>query len=277
MKSRKVLAIILFTISVMGFCSCSSATEKCVKSKQKMIQQMRGEDYPRDVNEAITKYDFEVARIYLGCYPVEENRNIFTDNLVEESRSAVNERITRAEISYLIMNCTPPEISKARALASENDLQEVFNKVYNDYLYNDYLYKLVDQKNYTEAIDLLYTFSLPAVPEKLEKEMSETTFSASWVESKKKSNDSWWFEQDVSNYYVYDYEAKKINDIIDIILIAAIRSHNMELAKECLRSYKPSVDISIIRKQYVHSYTFKLVDKPKQEAQKKLKEAGMKM
>lgn len=273
MKSRKVLAIILFTISVMGFCSCSSATEKCVKSKQKMIQQMRGEDYPRDVNEAITKYDFEVARIYLGCYPVEENRNIFTDNLVEESRSAVNERITRAEISYLIMNCTPPEISKARALASENDLQEVFNKVYNDYLYQQ-----VDQKNYTEAIDLLYTFSLPAVPEKLEKEMSETTFSASWVESKEKSGDSWWFEQDVSNYYVYDCEAKKANDLIDIILIAAIRSHNMELAKECLRSYKPSVDISIIRTKNSDTfYTFKLVDKPKQEAQKTLKEAGMKM
>ena len=178
MKSRKVLAIILFTISVMGFCSCSSATEKCVKSKQKMIQQMRGEDYPRDVNEAITKYDFEVARIYLGCYPVEENRNSFTDNLVEESRSAVNERITRAEISYLIMNCTPPEISKARALASENDLQEVFNKVYNNYLY-----KQVDQHNYTEAIDLLYTFDMPSVAEKYDFERAYSTeyyFSASW-------------------------------------------------------------------------------------------------
>ncbi|MBQ4442475.1 MAG: hypothetical protein II899_10310 [Bacteroidales bacterium] len=274
MKSRKVLAIILFTISVMGFCSCSSATEKCVKSKQKMIQQMRGEDYPRDVNEAITKYDFEVARIYLGCYPVEENRNSFTDNLVEESRSAVNERITRAEISYLIMNCTPPEISKARALASENDLQEVFNKVYNNYLY-----KQVDQHNYTEAIDLLYTFDMPSVAEKYDFERAYSTeyyFSASWgPEAKIKK--SAYFCEDVYNYYAYDCEAKRVNGLIDIILTAAIRTGDVELARECVQSYKPSVDVSNYKraKDDYHIYTLKLVDKPKQEAQKKLKAAGI--
>lgn len=276
MKSRKVLAIILFTISVMGFCSCSSATEKCVKSKQKMIQQMRGEDYPRDVNEAITKYDFEVARIYLGCYPVEENRNIFTDNLVEESRSAVNERITRAEISYLIMNCTPPEISKARALASENDLQEVFNKVYNNYLYMQ-----VDQHNYTEAIDLLYTFDMPSVAEKYDFERAYSTkyyFSASWGPEAKIKKSSY-FCEDVYNYYAYDCEAKRVNGLIDIILTVAIRTGDVELARECIQSYKPSVDVSNYTraKDDHHIYTLKLVDKPKQEAQKKLKEAGMKM
>lgn len=273
MKKRKLIATILFTITAMIFCSCSSATDKCIKSKRKMIQQMRGDDYPQDVNDAIARFDFEVARIYLGCYPIEENRNSFTDNLVEESRSSVNERITRAEISYLIMNCTPPEISKARALASENDLQEVFNKVYNDYLY-----KQVDMHNYSEAIDLLYTFSLPAVPEKLEKKMSESDFSASWVESKEKSDKYWLFHQEVSNYYVYDCEAKKVNDLIDIILIAAIRDHNVELAKDCLQSYKPSVDVSVKRTKGDGTfYSFKLVDKPKQEAQKKLKAAGMKL
>ncbi len=53
----------------------------------------------------------------------------------------------------------------------------------------------------------------------------------------------------------------------------------LELARECIQSYKPSVDVSNYKraKDGYHIYTLKLVDKPKQEAQKKLKAAGMKM
>ncbi len=278
-KTNCITTINLVVIILMlSFSSCDTVqehyqkqTNKCIESKWEMIEQMRGEGYPKSVEAAIAKYDYEVAHIYAECYP--------TDDDAINSQASINERISRSEISYYVMQCNPPEITRARAIAAENNLQEVFDDVYRKYLH-----VLLEKKNYDEVINQMYLVKLPAVANKYQtEEMSEyeakEVMAASWKEVI--GGDGFRFNKEINDFFIYDKLAEDANSLLDVIINEAIRSHDRKLADDCLRAYKQRVqkDRKMIKKssggyEYFR-YTFTLTDSDKNAAKKRLKEAKM--
>lgn len=256
---------------------------KCLKKKQKQIQKIKGDIFPHDVGEAIVLYDFETARMYLDCYP-NADESIYKET---EVRSAVNKRISRAEISYLVLNCVPPEIEKARAIATENNLLDIFSDVCNSYVY-----RLLEKKDFEKVLDFISVSNMPSVLDYYEFSkpcITEDEFEDAWRHLSV-SNESMYGESgrvqsvnnQIHNFYLYNEDALRINKILDVVLNEAIRMHRNDLAKDCILAYKPIVDV---KKRKItnrecgtdYIYTLKLVDKPKQEAQKKMKAAGMRL
>lgn len=253
------------------------STAKCLKKKQKQIQNIKGENFPHDVGEAIALYDFEIARMYLDCYPIADE-SIYKET---EVRSAVNKRISRAEISYLVLNCTPPEIEKARAIATENNLLDIFSDVCNSYVY-----RLLENKDYEKVLDFISVSDMPSVLDYYEFSepcITENEFEKAWRSFSVNEKSTYYsFNNQIHSFYLYNEEALRINKILNVVFNEAIRMHRNDLAEDCVRAYKPIVDV---KKRKIsdkdcgtdYVYVLKLVDKPKQEAQKKLKAAGIKL
>ena len=269
-NNRGVFVILMLLI--FAFFSCESVQEhyqkqanKCIKSKWKVVKQMRGEDYPKSVEAAIAKYDYEVAHIYAECYP--------TDDDAVNSQASVIEKISRSEISYYIMQCNPPEINRARAIAAENNLQEVFDDVYQKFLH-----VLLEKKDYEEVINQMYLVKLPSVASKYQ------TGETYEILAKQELNDSWcddcsgsYFNQEIHDYYLYDKAAADANSMLDLIINEAIRNRDKQLAEDCLRAYKQRVQKDRISRKdgSQFMYIFTLIDSDKNAAKQRLKEADM--
>lgn len=268
-RRNSAVSVLLFCLSLVFF-SCESVQEhyekqakKCIESKWEIVENMRGENYPKSVEAAIAKYDYEVAHLYADCYPTDED--------AVNSQAKIIEKITRSEISYYIMQLDPPEINRARAVAAENNLQEVFDDVYSQYINI-----LVENKEYEKAIDALGAFKLPVLVTDNYK-----TAELSEYEMKHIINDSWsdkkdvYFRTEIHDFYMYDNAASKVNSVLDVILNEAIRNNNRKLADECLRNYKKRVKMDQKGKGDRMILTFSLIDSDKNAAKQKLKEAGM--
>lgn len=242
---KKIVLGITYLVLCGALISCDmsgkGACEKCCNSVQKSL----GKDAPQSMDEAIALYNWEVAHKYVGCY----------DNLTEETdRTAAKEKLLRAEASYLL--------NQGESNMAENVAKELGMMVHYQKILAEELPGLIKNNRYKEAVDILTTW----VFSEDFREAGEP-FDISEPRNREKDNES------------YNSEISSFNDLVDILLNRAIIERNVDLAKKCLVLYVPNAVYRATEKvdpQHKY-YKYVLKNTYKEAAQKKLREAGMKM
>ncbi|MBR5434352.1 MAG: hypothetical protein IK117_07940 [Bacteroidales bacterium] len=148
LNCKSKIWIFILAIFLCGACDdYSTKVKKCMKEKWKshsyggFLGFGQKNDTPKDIDEALYKYDFETARAYLPCYGSLDYL-LYKEKLIQ---------INKAEISYLL---NQGAFDKARNIIEE----------YGDYgdLYRQYILpKLIENKKYDEVFLYLYKISIP--------------------------------------------------------------------------------------------------------------------
>jgi len=261
MKMRKTISISLFLGSITLLTSCGdSEYDAMLKVLQDCVEEKFDNELSKfkTIDEALTAYDFESARTLLACYEdacyANDRRqnscpkhNPYGDTKKEwaDKKGQQNEhfkmmyKIINAEVTYFLNN---GEYSKARASANESDLF---------FLYEDQLPSAVNKWVEEGKLDLAL------------KVLSTYTFTTVF----KKEDENTEFKSEVSAY----------NDMLYSVLNTALFESNISAIKKVLLLVKSTAIGDKNGPKYSggslqHSV---LVDTPKNDMIKKIKEAGI--
>jgi hypothetical protein len=258
----RFLKLFIFISISATLYSCSNeqedSMEKAVECIEEKYDDGDGQSNFQTIDEAITAYDFESARILLSCYEdtyfangIRQDEGPYryiSETYKEwyERKAQQNEhfkmlyKIVQAEVTYFL---NEGEYSRALASANESDLLPV----YKDKLPSA-INKWVDEKKYDIVLRVLtiYTF--------------ETRF-----------------EKEESTSQEYNDEISEFNDMLSSLTNAALLEGNAEVLKKCLLIIKPIAIEDTKGPKYPgggsqHSI---LSDKPKQDLISKINEAGI--
>jgi hypothetical protein len=246
-KELLILPIILL------FIGCSSDLEDSISKTEDCLEDKFDDEKSKyeSIDEAVTAYDFESARVLLGCYEDacfnERNgdRTYCMNYPPENMRGAANAagenpyyrnllKIVSAEVTYFFKI---GEYNRAKSTAMEAKMFFVYNEEIPNLINN-----LIDKNKVDEAVSILskYTFT-----NAIDKDNGYNRNSA------------------------YNDEANKFNDMINSLFNDALFKQNKSILKKCLLLYVPIVENDgkwdFKDKKIVNSY--------KKNARNKLREA----
>ncbi len=251
-KKLLILPIILL------FIGCSSDLEKSTSKTEDCMEDKYDDEKSKyeSISEALTAYDFESARVLLGCYEdacfdqADGDRTYCTEYSRGRGKKMVADRnpyyknllkIVSAEVTYFFKL---GEYNSAKSSAMEAEMFFVYNKELPNLINN-----LIDKSKVDEALSILSMY----------------TFSNS-------INKNGGFENSNINSE-YNKEANKFNDMINSLFNDALFKKNKSTLRKCLLLYVPIVENDdqpyFSKKRIVNSY--------KNNARNKLKEAGIRL
>ena len=215
--------IILLTLLIQG---CSSDLEDSISKTEDCLEDKFDDEKSKyeSVDEAVTAYDFESARILLGCHEDacfdEKNGdregclNFPPENIKMAAWAAeVNPhyrnllKIVSAEVNYFFK---VGEYNRAKSTAMEAKMFFVYNEEIPNLINN-----LIDKEKVDEAVSIL----------------SKYTFT------KAIDKDDWH-----NRNQEYNEQANKFNDMINSLFNDALFKQNKSVLKKCLLLYVPIVE-----------------------------------
>jgi hypothetical protein len=251
-KKLLLLPIILLLIG------CSSDLEKSIIKTEDCLEDKFDDENSKyeSISEALTAYDFESARVLLGCYEDtcfhtwgDRRSCIYSipENLEQASSQAEMNpyytnllKIVSAEVTYFFKI---GEYNRAKSSALESKMFFVYNEELPNLINN-----LIDKSKVDEALSIL----------------SKYTFSNSI-----NKNDGYLGNTNSE----YNKEANKFNDMINSLFNDALFKKNKSTLRKCLLLYVPIVEsddeTQFKNKRIVNSY--------KNNARNKLKEASIRL
>ena len=237
-KELLILPIILL------FIGCSSDLEDSISKTEDCLEDKFDDEKSKyeSIDEAVTAYDFESARVLLGCYEdacfneSDGDRTYCTDHKRAEENPYYKNllKIVSAEVTYFFKI---GEYNRAKSTAMEAKMFFVYNEEIPNLINN-----LIDKNKVDEAVSILskYTFT-----NAIDKDNGYNRNSA------------------------YNDEANKFNDMINSLFNDALFKQNKSILKKCLLLYVPIVENDgkwdFKDKKIVNSY--------KKNARNKLREA----
>lgn len=237
-KELLILPIILL------FIGCSSDLEDSISKTEDCLEDKFDDEKSKyeSIDEAVTAYDFESARVLLGCYEdacfneSDGDRTYCTDHRRAEENPYYKNllKIVSAEVTYFFKI---GEYNRAKSTAMEAKMFFVYNEEIPNLINN-----LIDKNKVDEAVSILskYTFT-----NAIDKDNGYNRNSA------------------------YNDEANKFNDMINSLFNDALFKQNKSILKKCLLLYVPIVEND-------GQYYFKdkkIVNSYKKNARNKLREA----
>jgi hypothetical protein len=237
-KELLILPIILL------FIGCSSDLEDSISKTEDCLEDKFDDEKSKyeSIDEAVTAYDFESARVLLGCYEdacfneSDGDRTYCTDHKRAEENPYYKNllKIVSAEVTYFFKI---GEYNRAKSTAMEAKMFFVYNEEIPNLINN-----LIDKNKVDEAVSILskYTFT-----NAIDKDNGYNRNSA------------------------YNDEANKFNDMINSLFNDALFKQNKSILKKCLLLYVPIVEND-------GQYYFKdkkIVNSYKKNARNKLREA----
>lgn len=237
-KELLILPIILL------FIGCSSDLEDSISNTEDCLEDKFDDEKSKyeSIDEAVTAYDFESARVLLGCYEdacfneSDGDRTYCTDHKRAEENPYYKNllKIVSAEVTYFFKI---GEYNRAKSTAMEAKMFFVYNEEIPNLINN-----LIDKNKVDEAVSILskYTFT-----NAIDKDNGYNRNSA------------------------YNDEANKFNDMINSLFNDALFKQNKSILKKCLLLYVPIVEND-------GQYYFKdkkIVNSYKKNARNKLREA----
>lgn len=220
---KKVLLILPIIVFSIG---CSSDLEDSISKTEDCLEDKFDDEKSKyeSVDEAVTAYDFESARILLGCHEDAcfDERNGDRDFCMnfppENIRNAANAaevnphyrnllKIVSAEVNYFFKI---GEYNRAKSTAMEAKMRFVYDEEMPNLINN-----LIDKEKVDEAVSILskYTFA------------NAITKNASYNVNRG-----------------YNEEANKFNDMVNSLFNDALFKQNKSVLKKCLLLYLPIVE-----------------------------------
>ncbi|MEC8968462.1 MAG: hypothetical protein VX756_04880 [Bacteroidota bacterium] len=241
---------------VLLFIGCSSDLEESMEITNECIEDKFDDEKSKyeSIDEALTAYDFESARVLLGCYEdacfnAREGSRMYCDSPPENMESAKSKadenpyyknllKIVSSEVAYFFK---VGEYNRAKSIALEAKMFFVYNEEIPNLINN-----LIDKNNMDEAVSILSKYSFSYAIEK---------------------------NNGYDNNRNYNDEANRFNDMVNSLFNDALFDENKSVLKKCLLLYVPIVEND-------GTYYFKdkkIVNSYKKTARNKLKEAGIRL
>lgn len=236
--------IILLTLLIQG---CSSELEDSISKTEDCLEDKfdDGKAKYETIDEALTAYDFESARVLLGCYEDAcfydgGERNQDCERWGEDVRAIQNLyyknllKIVSTEVTYLFKI---GEYNRAKSTAREAKMFFVYQAEIPNFINT-----LIDKNEVDEAVSILSKYTFTNAIDK---------------------------NGGYNNNEAYNNEANRLNDMINSLFNDALFKQNKSVLKKCLLLYVPIVEND-------GKYDFKdkiIVNSYKKNARNKLREA----
>jgi hypothetical protein len=237
-KELLILPIILL------FIGCSSDLEDSISKTEDCLEDKFDDEKSKyeSIDEAVTAYDFESARVLLGCYEdacfneSDGDRTYCTDHKRAEENPYYKNllKIVSAEVTYFFKI---GEYNRAKSTAMEAKMFFVYNEEIPNLINN-----LIDKNKVDEAVSILSKYTFTNAIDK---------------------------DNGYNRNREYNDEANKLNDMINSLFNDALFKQNKSILKKCLLLYVPIVEND-------GQYYFKdkkIVNSYKKNARNKLREA----
>lgn len=247
-KELLILPIILL------FIGCSTDLEDSISKTEDCLEDKFDDEKSKyeSIDEALTAYDFESARVLLGCYEDQcfysgggrKDCSYPNPKNDEEAASKAEDnmyfrylyKIVKSEISFFFKS---GDYNRAKSTALEAKMFYVYNGELPNLINN-----LIDKNKVDDVISIL----------------SKYTFTNSIYK-----NDSYYSNTNRE----YNKEANKFNDMINSLFNDALFKQNRSILKKCLLLYVPIVENDDQNK----FKDKKIVNSYKKNAKNKLREA----
>ena len=207
--------IILLTLLIQG---CSSDLEDSIGKTEDCLEDKfdDGKAKYESIDEAVTAYDFESARVLLGCYEDacfdpyygDDKRPCYASNKAEQNPYYRNLlKIVSTEVTYLFKI---GEYNRAKSTAMEAKMFFVYQAAIPNLINT-----LIDKNEVDEAVSIL----------------SKYTFTNAIDKNNHYNNNT-----------AYNNEANKVNDMINSLFNDALFKQNKSVLKKGLLLYLPIVE-----------------------------------
>lgn len=252
-----IQSILIFTIlSITWGCfDMRSDYEKSLDNTDECLEKKATDLENKSIDQALANYEFGEARAFLSCYEDACFNDYKTRSDCSGTRWTSKEemletnphlkqlkKIVSAEVSYYLAN---NEINRGKFVASEAGLMDIYYEKIPTIIK-----KYANRGNVDAVLDLLIDWEFQVASYDLETTYLQNTD--------------------------YNEERKKYNELLNTIIKASIANSNVTLANKTLSFYQP---IIIKGKQLENyspfDYIPKISNTPKENAKKKLKDAGI--
>lgn len=218
MKQNNLSFALMLAFVTILFVSCGGRNS-CKKNVIKELKASGREYIPKDMNDAIARYDFEAARMFATC-------DMKDDLWYGEGDNTIPPELTRAEVSYKIQQ---GNYGLARSTAREDGHPELFGMMYmdavGDMLSNgeyDNVLGTISSWNFTYSPNDEYYY---CVPDNIMLSISPNARMSLL------SNGRGW--------QLYNIEAEKYNNLIDKLIAYYSVEGDEKNVKKCLALYAP--------------------------------------
>lgn len=229
--------ILLSTLFIATTILTSCGRTSCNKQVVKNLQESGREYIPKDMNDAIAKYDFEAARMFVSC----------------ESNGSPEE-LTRAEVSYKI---SQGQLDAAKSVAREDGRPEVYNM-----MYMDEVAKQLSDGNNDIVMKILSSWTFTYSPsDQGDYYINEEVAYTNPHKLSLLGNGKGW--------ELYNMEVEQFNNMVDKLMTNYLLDGDKENAKKCVLLFAP-----IYKPDYVDYGRYnpeRMVNPAQESAKKKIK------